>query len=102
MEQMKAQLELQRMQAQMQIDSEILKMKHQFEMQLKQMEADMYKGREEYKEDRKDKRTDKQATQQSKLIKQRKENTPPVDFEQEDASNQILSNIQSLMGGENV
>jgi len=98
MQQMKAELEMQRMQAQMQIDAEILKMKHQFDMELKQMEAELFKGREEYKEDRKDKRTDKQASQQSKLIRQRKENLPPVNFEDEGAGNQIMQNIQSMMG----
>ena len=98
MQQMKAQLEMQRMQAQLQIDSQILKMKHQFDMELKKMEAELYKGREEYKEDRKDKRTDKQASQQSKLIRQRKENLPPVDFEDEGAASQILKNIQSMPG----
>jgi len=98
MQQMKAELEMQRMKAQMQIDAEILKMKHQFEIELKQMEAELYKGREEYKEDRKDKRTDKQASQQSKLIRQRKENLPPVDFEDEGAASQILKNIQSMPG----
>jgi len=98
MQQMKAELEMQRMQAQMQIDAEILKMKHQFDIELKQMEAELYKGREEYKEDRKDKRTDKQASQQSKLIRQRKENLPPVNFEDEGDGNQIMQNIQSMMG----
>ena len=114
--QMKAEIDMQKMQTQMQLDAEILKMKHQFDMELKQMEADMFKGREEYKEDRKDKRTDKQATQQSKLIRQRKENLPPTDFEEEGGQNQILQNLrgmqaqeqpmqnplQGLMGGQNV
>lgn len=97
-QQIKADLEMKRMQAQLQIDSQILQMKHQFDMELKKMEAELYKGREEYKEDRKDKRTDKQASQQSKLIRQRKENLPPVDFEDEGAANQILKNIQSMQG----
>jgi hypothetical protein len=33
------------------------------------------------KEDAKDKRIDKQSTQQSKLIDQRKNNLPPINFE---------------------
>jgi hypothetical protein len=101
MEQMKAELELQRMQAKQQLDAEMLKLKHQFDLELKQAEANIFKGREEYKENRKDKRTDKQASQQSKLIRQRKENTPPVDFEKEGESSDVLANFRSMMGRQN-
>lgn len=101
MEQMKAELELQRMQAKQQLDAEMLKLKHQFDLELKQAEANIFKGREEYKEDRKDKRTDKQASQQSKLIRQRKENTPPVDFEKEGEGSDVLANFRAMMGQEN-
>jgi hypothetical protein len=50
-------------------------------------------GREEYKEDRKDKRTKIQASQQSELIDQRKNNKPPKDFE---------SSGNDLLGGFNL
>ena len=50
-------------------------------MQLKQVESDVIKNKEKYKEDRKDDRTKIQASQQSELIEQRKNNTPPKDFE---------------------
>ena len=99
-EQMKSQLDMQKMQAKMQLDSEILKIKHQFDLELKQLESDSFKDREGSKEDRKDKRTEKQATQQSKLIKQRKDDLPPVDFESENSGSSIIDNIRARMGGE--
>lgn len=102
LQQMKAELEMQRMQAQQKIDAQILQMKHQFNIELKEMDVDVFKGREEFKEDRKDKRTEKQATQQSKLISQRDKKTPPIDFEGDDAAKQLLSNIQQTLGQKNV
>jgi hypothetical protein len=100
--QMKSQLEMQKMQAQKEIDKEILQMKHQFQLQLKQMEKDISSTKDKYKEDRKDERTDKQATQQSKLIRQRKQDLPPVDFREAGDANQIMSNLQATVAPENV
>jgi len=96
--QMKAQLDLQQMQAKKEIDAELMKIKYQYEMQLKQLDSDMVTNKEKYKEDRKDKRTDKQATQQSKLIRQRKENLPPTNFSQDGSADEILANLQGIMG----
>jgi hypothetical protein len=58
-------------------------MMHEFELnkQLKELDLQVIKDREAYKEDRKDKRTKIQASQQSELIEQRKNNTPPKSFE---------------------
>ena len=53
----------------------------QLNMQLKESESDVIKNKEKYKEDRKDERTKIQASQQSELIEQRNNNTPPKDFE---------------------
>jgi hypothetical protein len=100
--QMKSQLDMQKMQAQKEIDKEILQMKHQFELQLKQMEKQISSSNDKYKEDRKDSRTDKQATQQSKLIRQRKQDLPPVDFRDAGNANQIMNNLQGTVGPENV
>ena len=50
-------------------------------MQLKSLETQSLSQKENEKEDRKDDRTKLQATQQSKLIEQRQNNTPPQDFE---------------------
>jgi hypothetical protein len=50
-------------------------------MKLKEMEIESLKSKESNKEDRKDERTRIQASQQSELIDQRKNNKPPKDFE---------------------
>jgi hypothetical protein len=50
-------------------------------MELKKLEIEGFSSREGEKEDRKDKRTEKQASQQSKMISQRKKDLPPTDFE---------------------
>ena len=58
-------------------------------MQLKGIEVQGKKTEIQEKEDRKDKRTELQATQQSELIDQRKNNLPPKNFES--SGNDILS-----------
>ena len=50
-------------------------------MQIKGIESENLSARDMKKEDRKDERIDKQSTQQSTMIQQRKDNTPPVNFE---------------------
>jgi len=45
------------------------------------MEVNGQSAKEQEKENRKDQRTKLQATQQSELIEQRKNNTPPKNFE---------------------
>ena len=91
--QIKSQAEMQKMQQQAQIDAEMLKMKYQYEMQLKQMDVSNVQNRDTFKEDRKDKRTEIQASQQSELIAQRKQDLPPKDFEQKEAQNMGLEQI---------
>jgi hypothetical protein len=102
LEQMRAELEMQKMQAKKQIDMELLQMKHQFDMQLKQLESQVYQGREQFKEDRKDQRTKKQATQQSKMIEQRKLDLPATDFEKAQGGSDLMQNIQAMMGQGNM
>jgi len=102
LEQMRAELEMQKMQAKKQIDMELLQMKHQFDLQLKQLESQVYQGREQYKEDRKDQRTKKQATQQSKMIEQRKLDLPATDFEKAQGGSDLMQNIQAMMGQGNM
>ena len=58
-----------------------MQLEFQMNMQLKGMEVEGAKGREKEKEDRKDERTKIQATQQSELIDQRKNEKPPKNFE---------------------
>ncbi len=88
LEQMKAQLDSQKLAQEGALKKELMEYEFQLNMQLRQMEAQTLKGREDQKEDRKDKRTKLQASQQSELIDQRKNNKPPKDFES--SGNDIL------------
>ena len=81
--QMEAQLESQRMQQQAEIDMKLLQMKYELEGKVKSAEVSAIKSRETVKEDRKDQRTKIQASQQSKLIEQRKKDLPAQEFEEE-------------------
>ena len=58
----------------------------QYNMQLHQMEMGTLTQREQEKEDAKSKRISQQNTEQSKLINQRKNNLPPLDFESNEDS----------------
>jgi hypothetical protein len=89
MEQLKAQLEAQKMQQEVFAKKELMQLEFQMNMQLKQMEVQSFKNREKQKEDRKDERTKIQASQQSELIDQRKNEKPPKNFES--SGNDILS-----------
>ena len=96
MEQLKSQLEQQRMQQEVLAKKELMQLEFQMNMQLKQMEVQAVSGKEKEKEDRKDKRTKIQASQQSELIDQRKNEKPPKNFES--AGNDILSGDFNLGG----
>ena len=88
LEQMKAQIDQQKMQAEVQMKKELMALEFQYNMQLKGIEVDGQKQKESEKEDRKDERTKMQATQQSELIDQRKNDSPPKNFES--SGNDIL------------
>ena len=88
LEQMKAQIDQQKMQAEVQMKKELMALEFQYNMQLKGIEVDGQKQKESDKEDRKDERTKMQATQQSELIDQRKNDSPPKNFES--SGNDIL------------
>ena len=81
MEQVKAQLEMQKLEREAQLKKELMQIEFEMNMQLKQAETNVLKEREKQKEDRKDERTKIQATQQSEMIDQRKQNTGPKNFE---------------------
>jgi hypothetical protein len=81
MEQMKAQMARERLIAEAEVKKQLMQLEFQMNMQLKTMEADVYKSKEGFKEDRKDQRVNKQASRQSDLIDQRQNNTPPKNFE---------------------
>jgi hypothetical protein len=81
-EQAKNQMEIQRMQTAWQIKQQEMEIKHQYDMQLKQLEIEAMKEKEGAIEDRKDSRSKQEATQQSKMISQRQNDLPPSNFEQ--------------------
>jgi hypothetical protein len=55
-------------------------------MQLKGIEVDGMKKKEEMKEDRKDNRVSKQATLQSEIADQKANGKPPINFESREDS----------------
>ena len=72
---------VQTLQQEAQIKLQLMQQEFQMNMQLKGIDASMINDKEKMKEEAKDKRISIQNTQQSKLIEQRKNNLPPVDFE---------------------
>jgi len=78
------QMEIQRMQIASQLKQQEMEFQHQFDMQLKNIEVEAMKLKENMIEDRKDKRSKMEATQQSELISQRQNDSLPKNFEQPD------------------
>jgi hypothetical protein len=89
LKQIESQLDMQRLMQEAQLKKDLMNLEFQMNMQLKGMEVDVQKQTIKEKEDRKDDRTKLQASQQSELINQRKNNLPPKSFES--AGNDILS-----------
>ncbi len=81
-EQAKSEFETQRMQAELQIKQQLAQQKFEFDMKLAQADIQVNQAREKDIEDRKDQRTRIQASQQSKMISQRQNDSLPTDFEQ--------------------
>jgi hypothetical protein len=79
--QSKSQFEIQRMQQELMIEKQKMAQKFEYDMQLAQMQLGVAQQKQAQAEDRKDQRTKIQATQQSELIDQRKNNSLPKDFE---------------------
>ena len=73
--------EIEKMKSEAQLKVELMNIEYQMNMQLRGVEAQAITMKDEMKEKAKDNRILKQATTQSKLIEQRKNNLPPVDFE---------------------
>jgi len=88
LEQMKAQMDSQKMQQEVAHKKELMQLEFEMNMRLEGMKAQTVSNKEREKEDRKDQRTKIQATQQSELIDQRKNEKPPKNFES--AGNDIL------------
>ncbi len=81
-EQAKSQFEINKMQQKAEIDRQMLELRYSFDEKLKKMDLQIMKEKEASIEDRKDERTRIQATQQSQMIDQRKNDLLPTDFEQ--------------------
>lgn len=84
-EQLKSELEMARMDKEFQLKAQLIQLQQGMSAQIKANESQAKIGKEKYKEDRKDQRTAKQASQQSKLIHQRKQDLDPIDFDGQDS-----------------
>jgi len=80
-EQGKSQFEIDRMQQEAQIKMQLMDREFEYNMQLAKAKVGQEQAKEQFIEDRKDKRTKLQATQQSELIDQRKNDLLPKNFE---------------------
>ena len=76
-----SELEMAKMQQEKELKKELMKYEFDLNMALKDKESQMLTDKERYKEDRKDERTRIQASQQSKLIEQRKDRKGEQEFE---------------------
>ena len=79
--QSKSQFEMQRMMQEMSIKKQLMAEQFKYDLELAKLQVDIANKKLQQAEDRKDQRTKIQATQQSELIEQRKNNTLPKDFE---------------------
>ena len=80
-EQGKSQFAIQKAQQEAELKKQLMQLEFEFNMQLTKAQSENKRSNENDKEDRKDERTRMQATQQSELIDQRKNDLLPKDFE---------------------
>ena len=80
-EQGKSQFAIQKAQQEAELKKQLMQLEFEFNMQLTKAQSENKRLNENDKEDRKDERTKMQATQQSELIDQRKNDLLPKDFE---------------------
>jgi hypothetical protein len=78
--------QMKKMQFEAEIKSQLMAEEFNYNLKLHEMQSGISLDREKMKEDEKKKRIGIQNTQQSKLIDQRKNNLPPVDFESNEDS----------------
>ena len=81
MNQAQVEFDIKKMEREAAIKKELMLHEFQLNVKLKEMDLRVINDKDKYKEDRKDGRTKIQASQQSELIEQRKNNSPPKDFE---------------------
>ena len=92
-EQGKSQFAIQKLREEAEIKKQLMELEFQFNIELAKQQSLSKTENEKYKEDRKDERTKIQATQQSELIDQRKNDLLPKNFE---------SSGQDTLGGFNL
>ena len=78
--------DIQKMEKEAEMKSHLMREEFQYNMQLHGMEVGTLDKRDQMKEDAKAKRISQQNTEQSKLINQRKNNLPPMNFESNEDS----------------
>ena len=78
--------DIQKMQQEATFKSQLMREEFDYNMQLHGMEVSKISERDQMKEDAKAKRISQQNTEQSKLINQRKNNLPPMNFESNEDS----------------
>ena len=81
LEKAKSDFEVQKMEREAQVKKGLMELEFNFNMQLAQAQGQTKIDEDKFKEDRKDQRTKIQATQQSELIDQRKNDLLPKNFE---------------------
>lgn len=92
---LESEIEMQRMNQEFQLKAQLIQLQQGIQGQIKQTELQLQLDKEKYKEDRKDQRTEKQASQQSKLIQQRKQDLDPIDFDGQDT---LGSGLEGMIG----
>ena len=78
--------EIQLLEREAQMKSDLMAQEFEYNQQLKDIEVENLSSREREREDAKAKRISQQNTEQSKLINQRKNNLPPLNFESNEDS----------------
>ena len=94
--QMQSQLRQQEMEKEFELKRMLIREQKGLEAQVEGARTKSQIDKEKYKEDRKDQRTAKQASQQSKLIQQRKQDLDPIDFDGQDTLGSGLEGITGI------
>ena len=81
MQQAQTEFDIKKLEREAAIKKELMLHEFQLNVKLKEMDLRVINDKDKYREDRKDDRTKIQASQQSELIDQRKNNKPPKSFE---------------------
>lgn len=84
--QTEVEMQMKKMEFEAGIKSQLMAEEFQYNVKLHEMQSSLLTSREKMKEDEKNKRIGIQNTQQSKLINQRKNNLPPMEFESNEDS----------------